>query len=87
MTKIYIYCLFDSFDRFLDVYSSLKSVHRDALKYCNTGNTPIYLFSQGTAAPPSLGAVRNYFKGRCDITLEYKSDVRGVKIFKTKLKE
>lgn len=87
MTKIYIYCLFDAFDRFLGVYSSLKAAHRDALKYCNTGNTPIYLMAEGGPQIASLVGIRNFFKGRCDVSLEYRSDRGGVKIYKTKLKE
>jgi len=87
MTKIYIYCLFDAFDRFLGVYSSLKAVHRDALKHCNIGNTPIYLISLKKPQKASLVAVRNFFKGTCDVVLEYRSDRGGVKVYKTKLKE
>ena len=88
MTKIYIYCLFDSFDRFLGVYSSLKAVHRDALRHCNKGTTPIY-FLQGKEGPaqPSLTSIRNFFKGKCDVVAEYRSDRHGAKIFKTKLQE
>ena len=37
MTKIYIYCLFDTFDNFIGVYSSLKAVHRDAIRLANHG--------------------------------------------------
>ena len=44
MTKIYIYCLFDTMDSFIGVYSSLKTVHRDALKLSNRGSTGVYLF-------------------------------------------
>ena len=87
MTKIYIYCLFDSFDRFLGVYSSLKTVHRDALKYCNKGNTPVYFVYEQSARTPSLVLLRNTFKGQCDIEVEYRTDRVSVKIFKTKLRE
>ena len=87
MTKIYIYCLFDAFDRFLGVYSSLKSVHRDALRYCNKGNTRVYMIYQNQASDPSLSGLRNIFKGNCDMQVEYRTDRQSVKIFKTKLKE
>ena len=87
MTNIYIYCLFDSFDRFLGVYSSLKAAHRDALKYCNKGVTPIYFIAEGQATIPSLTTTRNFFKGKCDVIAEYRSDRVGSKIFKTKLQE
>ena len=87
MTKLYIYCLFDALDRFLGVYSSLKAVHRDALRHCNKGNTKVYMIYQNTASAPSLSNLRNTFKGYCDMQVEYRSDQRAVKIFKTKLKE
>lgn len=87
MTKIYIYCLFDGFDTFLGVYSSLKSVHRDALKYCNKGYTKVYMIHENIAVNPSLGVLRNVFKGKCDTQIEYRTNLGSVKIFKTKLKE
>ncbi len=87
MTKIYIYCLFDAFDRFIGVYSSLKAVHRDALKFCNKGNTPVYMIVGGSALSPSLVLLRNTFKGKCDIEIEYRTDHGSIKVYKTKLKE
>ena len=87
MTKIYIYCMFDMFDHFLGVYSSLKAVHRDALRYCNQGTTRVYMVQNNHAETPSLVALRNFFKGACDIEIEYRTDRHGVRIFKTKLKE
>ncbi len=87
MTKIYIYCLFDRFDRFLGVYSSLKAIHRDAVKYCNVGASPVYLLSDEGAEKASLVALRNLFKGKCDYEIQYRSDSRGVKVLKTKLTE
>jgi len=87
MTKIYIYCMFDSFDRFLGVYSSLKAVHRDALKYCNKGNSRVYMVYNNSPSAPSLVSLRNIFKGVCDVEIEYRTDRYGVRIFKTKLKE
>jgi len=87
MTKIYIYCLFDKFDNFLGVYSSLKAVHRDAVKICNQGSSNIYMRADKTTAPADLVTLRNKFKGACDVEIKYFSDAQLVKIFKTKLKE
>tara|TARA_B100001123_G_scaffold74689_1_gene84130 strand:+ start:21553 stop:21816 length:264 start_codon:yes stop_codon:yes gene_type:complete len=87
MTKIYIYCLFDTFDRFLGVYSSLKAVHRDALRYCNTGNSRVFMIQNNTANIPSLVLLRNTFKGTCDVEVEYRTDTASVRIFKTKIRE
>jgi hypothetical protein len=87
MTKIYIYCLFDRFDRFLGVYSSLKSIHRDAVKYCNTGSSSVFLCAENEVHKASLVTLRNLFKGKCDYEIQYRSDSRGVKILKTKLTE
>ena len=87
MTKIYIYCMFDQFDRFLGVYSSLKAVHRDALRYCNKGNSRVYMVHNNHSVAPSLVALRNIFKGVCDVEIEYRTDRNGVRIFKTRLKE
>jgi len=87
MTKIYIYCLFDTFDGFLGVYSSLKAVHRDALRYCNKGNSSVYMVCDNKVTDPSLVKLRNTFKGQCDFQVEYRTDRGAVKIFKTKLKE
>lgn len=87
MTKIYIYCLFDKFDNFLGVYSSLKAVHRDALKICNKGGSKVYMTSVIPAQPCSLTLLRNTFKGMCDYEVKYQSDKQFVKIYKTKLRE
>ncbi len=87
MTKIYIYCLFDKFDNFLGVYSSLKAVHRDATKICNRGGSKVYMTSTTPAKVASLTLLRNTFKGICDHEVKYQSDRQYVKIFKTKLKE
>ena len=87
MTKIYIYCLFDSFGKFLGVYSSLKAVHRDAMRYCNRGSTRVYMIYENRASDPSLVSLRNTFKGKCNETVEYRTDAMGVKIYKTKIKE
>ena len=60
MTKIYIYCLFDGFDRFLGVYSSLKAVHRDALKYCNRGNTKVYMIHNSRGRNTLIGGLAQH---------------------------
>ena len=87
MTKIYIYCLFDRFDNFLGVYSSLKSVHRDALALCNRGNKPVKMIVDGQRLPCNLVSLRNSFKGKFNVEIKYLSDTTAVKIFKTKIKE
>ena len=53
MTKIYIYCLFDRYDKFLGVYSSLKSVHRDAVRYCNQGHACVFTLADKELRPAS----------------------------------
>jgi len=87
MTKIYIYCLFDKFDNFLGVYSSLKAVHRDAIKICNKGGSRVFMTAKTASAACSLTLLRNTFKGVCDLEVKYQSDTQFVKIYKTKLRE
>ena len=87
MTKIYIYCLFDTMDRFRGVYSSLQAVHRDALKLSNRGFSSVYMIYQNEAIKPSLTALRNTFKGKCDIEVKYRTENTSIRIYKTKLKE
>ena len=87
MTKIYIYCLFDKFDNFLGVYSSLKSIHRDALSICNRGAKKVHMINNGNTTECLLKELRNVFKGVCDHEIKYTSDQQLVKIFKTKLRE
>tara|TARA_R110002020_G_scaffold36514_1_gene109878 strand:- start:2370 stop:2633 length:264 start_codon:yes stop_codon:yes gene_type:complete len=87
MTKIYIYCLFDKFDNFLGVYSSLKAVHRDAIKICNKGGSRVFMTAKAASAACSLTLLRNTFKGVCDLEVKYQSDTQFVKIYKTKLRE
>ncbi len=87
MTKIYIYCMFDTFDRFLGIYSSLKAAHRDALRYCNKGTTRVHMIYENQAQEPSLVTLRNLFKGKCDIEVQYRTDYGRVRILKTKIKE
>ena len=87
MTKIYTYCLFDKYDNFLGVYSSLKAIHRDAIRICNQGNSSVHMIADKETQPANLVALRNTFKGLCDVEVKYFSDAQFVKIFKTKLKE
>ena len=87
MTKIYIYCLFEKNDVLRGVYSSIKSVHRDALKICNTGNSQVYMQSSNGAVKPTPTILRNIFKGVTDIKVRYYSDDSSATILKTKLKE
>jgi len=87
MTKIYTYCLFDENDVFWGVYSSLKAVHRDALKIANSGFNQIYMETEFGPKTPSLTLLRNTFKGKCDLWVRYRAGGKVAKIVKTKLKE
>jgi hypothetical protein len=86
MTKIYIYCLFD-LDSFVGVYSSIKAVHRDALRYSNRGYSPVYMVYENVVQKPSLTALRNIFKGKCDIEVKYRTSSSSIRVLKTKLRE
>ena len=76
MTNIYIYCLFDSTKResFKGVYSSIKAVHRDALKLANRGQTQVMMYHEGKVIEPTVSNLRN--TNRSIVT-----------IYKTRLKE
>jgi len=87
MTKIYIYCLFEGADTFHGVYSSLKAVHRDALKLCNKGPEQIYVKLHDEYQAPSLTLLRNTFKGEFDVKVLYQSGPHSATIVKTKLRE
>ena len=87
MTKIYIYCLFDQKGVFHGVYSSIKSAHRDALKLCNTGRSPVFVQIGNELQTPSLTLLRNLFKGELDVKVKYISEAEQIQIVKTKLKE
>ena len=87
MTKIYIYCLFDEKDVFWGVYSSLKAVHRDALKIANQGKFAVFMETDTGPQAPSLTALRNTLKGQCDVWVKYRGGQHRAKIIKTKLKE
>ena len=87
MTKIYTYCLFDNKDVFYGVYSSLKAVHRDALKICNKGTTKVIMEHDNGRSDATLTELRNTLKGLCDVYVYYKSNAAYAKIIKTKLRE
>ena len=87
MTKIYTYCLFDHDNTFYGVYSSLKAVHRDAIKICNKSTSPVLMENGAQYDKPSLTSLRNRFKGRCDIVVRYRAGAHVAKILKTKLRE
>jgi len=87
MTKIYIYCLFDTMDNFLGVYSSLKAVHRDALRLSNRSSTDVFLVYNNTPAKPTLTTLRNIFKGKHDVEVKYRTRSTSIRVYKTKLRE
>ena len=87
MTKIYIYCLFDRFDKFIGVYSSLKSVHRDAVKYCNCGHSRVVIMADRKRYDASLVNLRNLFKGKIDYEILYLTDRQGIKVLKSSFVE
>ena len=74
-------------DTFVGVYSSLKAIHRDALKLSNRGYSSVYMVTEDSVSKPSLVALRNFFKGKCDIEVKYRTDRSLLRIYKTKLKE
>tara|TARA_B100000700_G_scaffold309053_1_gene387526 strand:+ start:844 stop:1071 length:228 start_codon:yes stop_codon:yes gene_type:complete len=74
-------------DNFLGVYSSLKAVHRDALKLSNRGQSNVYMLYDDQRSSPSLTGLRNVFKGKHDYEVRYKSNAASIKIYKTRLKE
>jgi|TARA_B100000900_G_C20467046_1_gene669720 hypothetical protein len=87
MTKLNIYCLFDSRDALYGVYSSIKAVHRDALKICNTGTIGVHIRTDEELLKPSVTVLRNIFKGEVDVKVDYFSDKSKVTILKTNIKE
>ena len=89
MTNIYIYCLFDGTNNrsFKGVYSSIKAAHRDALKLANRGQTEVIMYSEGTSSAATVSNLRNIFKGRCDVHVDYRTNRSVVTVYKTRLKE
>ena len=87
MTNINIYCLFDRDGSLHGVYSSIKAVHRDALKLCNSGHSGVFLKHPDGVKKPTITLLRNIFKGEMDVKVSYISDKAQVIILKTGLKE
>ena len=87
MTNIYAYCLFDRDDNFHGVYSSLKAIHRDALKLCNKGDSEVFMKIETEYIKPSLNHLRKIFKGQINTKVIYISDNAQIKILKTTLRE
>jgi hypothetical protein len=87
MTKINIYCVFDSQQSLHGVYSSVKAAHRDALQLCNTGHSPVYLKTTEGLVSPSINILQNIFKGEIDIKVQYVTNNSVVTIIKTGLKD
>ena len=87
MTKIYIYCIFDSEGALHGVYSSLKSAHKDAVRLANKHGSGVYLNHGGRSMQPDLTYIRNIFKGSIDIKIHYFSNKSKITILKTKLRE
>jgi hypothetical protein len=87
LTKINIYCLYDRDEILHGVYSSLKVVHRDAIKLCNQGMSSVVVECEGIRVVPSLTLLRNMFRGEIDTKVIYRSDNSHATILKTKLKE
>ena len=87
MTKIYTYCLFDGHQAFHGVYSSLKAVHRDAIRLCNRGGGHVIMEYGGVGEIASLTRLRNLLKGVCEVQVKYGMPPHAATIIKTKLKE
>ena len=87
MTKIYTYCLFDGSGTFYGVYSSLKAIHRDALKLANKGPSEVTVNVDGTDQRPTMKLLWNTLKGGSDVQDELRCGSHIAKIVKTRLKE
>jgi hypothetical protein len=87
VTKINIYCVFDSQQSLHGVYSSVKAAHRDALQICNTGHSLVYLKTADGLVSPSTNTLQNIFKGEIDVKVQYITNNSIVTIIKTGLKD
>jgi hypothetical protein len=87
MTKLNIYCVFDKTQALYGVYSSIKAAHRDALKLCNSGYSPVVVFHNSERKTPNATLLRNIFKGEIDVKVDYFSDNSKITILKTSLRE
>ena len=72
---------------FVGVYSSLKAIHRDALRLANRGHSNVHMVYDDSVAKPSLTSLRNIFKGKCDIEVKYRTANTSIMIYKTKIRE
>jgi len=82
-TKIYCYCLFDRQGTFYGVYSSLKAIHRDALKITNRASSEVVLMLEGKSTKATLTNLRNALKGKTDTQIIYASGAHRAKIIKS----
>ena len=87
MTKIYTYCLFDRHQAFVGVYSSLKAVHRDAMRLSNKTTSTVRMYFGEEHYGASLTTLRNLLKGECEVKVHYGTAPHTATIIKTKLKE
>jgi len=89
VTKIYIYCLFDTTKQkaFKGVYSSIQAVHRDALRLANRGASRVHMFFENQEIEPTLSSLRNTFKGRHEVAVTYRTNRSMITVYKTKIKE
>ena len=69
------------------VYSSIKAVHRDALRLCNKGASSVFIRNSEGQRKPDITLLRNLFKGEMDVKIRYFSDKASATILKTGLKE
>jgi hypothetical protein len=79
--------LFDGEDTFYGVYSSLKSIYRDAMQLSNKGSKSVQMKTIDGWTGASLTGLRNTLKGQIDVIVEFRSGKHVAKILKTKLKE
>ncbi len=87
MTKLNIYCLFETGDNFYGVYSSLKAAHRDALKICASPSSRILMEVGGQYLEASETNLRKLFQGETEVKVRYTAGQRTARIVKTKIKE
>ena len=71
----------------MGVYSSIKAVHRDAMKVANRDPVAVQMVYDRKAHPATLTTLRNLFKGVCDTVVEYRALTGRAKVIKTKLRE
>jgi hypothetical protein len=87
MTKINIYCLFETGDNFYGVYSSLKAAHRDALKICSSASARTLMEVGGEYLEASESNLRKLFQGETEVKVRYTAGQRTARIVKTKIRE